>query len=205
MIKEFDHLYKTVIIGNSGVGKSAILVRFVENQFSEHYLATIGVDFRFKTIQVDGKNVKFQIWDTAGQERFRTITSAYYRGSQGILLVFDLTDLLSFENICKFWMNEVETYAEKDAIFFLIGNKSDISDQRQVPQDKINQFCSEKKLTYMECSAKEGENIKEIFLQLARKLEEKLNLKNVKVTEKRGANLTQPAKEEKKKCCWVIL
>ena len=107
MIKQFDHLYKTVIIGNSGVGKSAILVRFVQNQFSEHYLATIGVDFRFKTIQVDAKNVKFQIWDTAGQERFRTITSAYYRGSQGILLVFDLTDPLSFENICKFWMNEV--------------------------------------------------------------------------------------------------
>ena len=94
-----------MIIGNSGVGKSAILVRFVENSFSEHYLATIGVDFRFKTIQVDGKNVKFQIWDTAGQERFRTITSAYYRGSQGILLVFDLTDMLSFDNICKFWMN----------------------------------------------------------------------------------------------------
>lgn len=97
-------------------------------------MATIGVDFRFKTIQVDGKNVKFQIWDTAGQERFRTITSAYYRGSQGILLVFDLTDQLSFENICKFWMNEVETYAEKDAIFFLIGNKSDLCEQRQVPQ-----------------------------------------------------------------------
>lgn len=93
--------------------------------------------------------MKFQIWDTAGQERFRTITSAYYRGSQGILLVFDLTDMLSFENICKFWMNEVETYAEKDAIFFLIGNKSDLNDQRQVPQDKINQFCNEKKLTYM--------------------------------------------------------
>lgn len=127
-----------MIIGNSGVGKSAILVRFVENQFSEHYLATIGVDFRFKTIQVDNKNVKFQIWDTAGQERFRTITSAYYRGSQGILLVFDLTDPLSFDNIVKFWMNEVETYAEKDAIFFLIGNKSDLNDQRQVSQAKIN-------------------------------------------------------------------
>jgi Ras-related protein Rab-1A len=202
MIKEFDHLYKTVIIGNSGVGKSAILVRFVENQFSEHYLATIGVDFRFKTIQVDGKNVKFQIWDTAGQERFRTITSAYYRGSQGILLVFDLTDPLSFENICKFWMNEVETYAEKDAIFFLIGNKSDLNDQRQVPQDKIKEFCELKNLTYMECSAKEGEKIKEIFVELARKLEEKLNLKNVKATpDKKGASLVQPTKDKQKKCC----
>lgn len=202
MIKQFDHLYKTVIIGNSGVGKSAILVRFVENQFSEHYLATIGVDFRFKTIQVDAKNVKFQIWDTAGQERFRTITSAYYRGSQGILLVFDLTDPLSFENICKFWMNEVETYAEKDAIFFLIGNKSDLQDQRQVPQDKIKQFCNQKNLTYMQCSAKEGDHIKQIFISLARKLEQKLTVKNSKgVNDRKGASLSQPTKEDKKKSC----
>lgn len=123
-----------MIIGNSGVGKSAILVRFVEEQFSEHYLATIGVDFRFKTMLIDGKNVKFQIWDTAGQERFRTITSAYYRGSQGILLVFDITDQLSFDNICKFWINEVETYSEKDSVYFLIGNKSDLSSQRAVSE-----------------------------------------------------------------------
>lgn len=104
MIKEYDYLYKTVIIGNSGVGKSSILIRFAQNQFQEHYLATIGVDFRFKTTIVDGKNVKFQIWDTAGQQRFRTITSAYYRGSQAILLVFDVTDQQSFADICKFWM-----------------------------------------------------------------------------------------------------
>ena len=108
-------------------------MRFVENQFSEHYLATIGVDFRFKTLSIDNKSVKFQIWDTAGQERFRTITSAYYRGSQGILLVFDITDVTSFDSIVKFWMNEVEMYAEKDAVFFLVGNKSDLEDQRAVP------------------------------------------------------------------------
>jgi Ras-related protein Rab-1A len=104
MIKDYDHLYKTVIIGNSGVGKSSILIRFAEGQFQDNYLATIGVDFRFKTTVVDGKNVKFQIWDTAGQERFRTITSAYYRGSQAILIVFDVTDALSFADITKFWM-----------------------------------------------------------------------------------------------------
>lgn len=99
-------------------------------------------------------------------------------------------------------MNEVETYAEKDAIFFLIGNKSDLNDQRQVPQDKINAFCNEKKLTFMECSAKEGENIKDIFVQLARKLEEKLNVKSIKTpTEKKGESLSQPVKEKTKKCC----
>jgi GTPase SAR1 family protein len=99
-------------------------------------------------------------------------------------------------------MNEVETYAEKDAIFFLIGNKSDLNDQRQVPQDKIKEFCELKNLTYMECSAKEGEKIKEIFVELARKLEEKLNLKNVKATpDKKGASLVQPTKDKQKKCC----
>lgn len=123
-----------MIIGNSGVGKSSILIRFAENQFQEHYLATIGVDFRFKTTTVDNKNVKFQIWDTAGQERFRTITSAYYRGSQAVLMVFDLTDQQSFADVCKFWMGEVEQYAEKDAMFILVGNKSDLLDSRRVSE-----------------------------------------------------------------------
>ena len=90
MIKEFDHLYKTVIIGNSGVGKSAILVRFVENQFSEHYLATIGVDFRFKSFPLEGNKIKLQIWDTAGQDKYKTITQSYYRNSHGVLVVFGL-------------------------------------------------------------------------------------------------------------------
>lgn len=141
MIKEYDHLFKTVIIGNSGVGKSSVLVRFAENQFMEHYLATIGVDFRFKTMQVDGKNIKYQIWDTAGQERFRTITSAYYRGSQGILMVFDVTDQQSFVDITNFWMGEVEEYAEKDAVLILVGNKADLVDNRKVNEDEIRSYC----------------------------------------------------------------
>ena len=111
------------------------MVRFAENQFIDHYLATIGVDFRFKTLSIDNKNVKFQIWDTAGQERFRTITSAYYRGSQAIILVFDITDPLSFQDVCRFWMGEVEMYGEKDALLFLVGNKSDLDDKRQVTRD----------------------------------------------------------------------
>lgn len=126
MIKEFDYLYKSVIVGNSGVGKSSILIRFAENQFQQHYLATIGVDFRFKTINVENKLIKFQIWDTAGQERFRTITSAYYRGSQAILLVYDLTDKQSFNDIENFWLTEVDKYGEKDALLILVGNKSDL-------------------------------------------------------------------------------
>lgn len=149
MIKEYDHLYKAVIIGNSGVGKSSILIRFAENQFQDHYLATIGVDFRFKTITIDNKNVKFQIWDTAGQERFRTITSAYYRGSQAILLVFDLTDQQSFIDIHKFWMGEVTQYAERDALLILVGNKSDLIDSRRVAEDEIRELCKSKNMPYV--------------------------------------------------------
>ena len=96
MIKDYDFLYKLVIVGDTGVGKSSLLLRFADNQFYENYLATIGGDFRFKTMNIDGKMVKFQIWDTAGQERFRTITSAYYKGSHGILLVYDMTDGQSY-------------------------------------------------------------------------------------------------------------
>lgn len=103
---------------------------------------------------MEGKDVKFQIWDTAGQERFRTITSAYYRGSQAIIMVFDVTDQQSFIDICKFWMGEVEQYADKDAMLILIGNKGDLADLRKVSLDDIKAYCATKKMIYVECSAK---------------------------------------------------
>ena len=135
MIKEYDYLFKLVIIGNSGVGKSSLLLRFADDSFSDSYLTTIGVDFRFRTLPIDGKNVKLQIWDTAGQERFRTITSAYYKvsflvyifqGADGIVMVYDISNENSFDDIDKFWITEVENYAEKTVELALIGNKSDI-------------------------------------------------------------------------------
>jgi Ras-related protein Rab-1A len=140
MIREYDHLFKSVIVGNTGVGKSCLLLRFAEGQFYENYLATIGVDFKFKILNVDEKLVKFQIWDTAGQERFRTITSAYYKGSHGVLLVFDLTDKQSFDDIDKFWRAEVESYAEKDVIMYLVGNKADMEDRREVDRQVIDKY-----------------------------------------------------------------
>ena len=96
--KDYDQLFKLVLIGDTGVGKSCLLLRFADDQFTESYISTIGVDFRFKTVQVDGKTIKLQIWDTAGQERFRTITSSYYRGANGIIVIFDITEEDSFEN-----------------------------------------------------------------------------------------------------------
>lgn len=128
MIKEYDYLFKLVIVGATGVGKSSLLVRFADDDFNETYLTTIGVDFRFRTLPIDGKVVKLQIWDTAGQEKFRTITSAYYKGADGIVLVYDTTNAQSFEEIDKYWIGEVEQYAEANVELLLIGNKSDMED-----------------------------------------------------------------------------
>ena len=156
-------------------------------------------------MQVDNKNVKFQIWDTAGQERFRTITSAYYRGSQGILLVFDITDQVSFNDICNFWMGEVEMYAEKDAMLFLIGNKSDLSEHRKVSLDEINTFCSNKGMTYIECSAKEDDKVKLIFESMAKTLMKKHDTKTVTPSssniERQKLDQEENQGKKKGKCC----
>ena len=125
MGSEYDYLFKILLIGDSGVGKSSVLGRFVDKVFTDTYISTIGVDFKIRTLNIDGKAVKLQIWDTAGQERFRTITTSYYRGVHAVILVYDVTDILSFNNISN-WLKEVQRYAPDNAIKLLIGNKCDL-------------------------------------------------------------------------------
>lgn len=120
-----------MIIGDSGVGKSCLLLRFADDTYTDSFISTIGVDFKIRTVDLDGKTVKLQIWDTAGQERFRTITSSYYRGAHGIIVVYDVTDKESFENV-KSWMAEIERYASDGVSKLLVGNKSDMTEQRAV-------------------------------------------------------------------------
>lgn len=122
--KDFDYLFKLVIIGDTGVGKSCLLSRFSDNTYTENYISTIGIDFRFRTIKMNQRILKLQIWDTAGQERFRTITSAYYRGANGIILCYDVTNSESFDHIVD-WINEVNKYAPEKVCMLLVGNKSD--------------------------------------------------------------------------------
>ena len=120
--RDYDYLFKLVLIGDTGVGKSCLLLRFADDAFTESYISTIGVDFRFRTVKIENKTFKLQIWDTAGQERFRTITSAYYRGADGIIMVYDVTDRESFDHI-QDWLHEVNRYATEGTCKLLIGNK----------------------------------------------------------------------------------
>lgn len=149
--REYDHLFKLVLIGDSGVGKSCLLLRFADGSFQESYISTIGVDFRFRTVDIGDKKVKLQIWDTAGQERFRTITSAYYRGADGIIMVYDVTNSESFENV-KNWLNEVEDHASEDTCKLMIGNKNDCTN-KAVPYTKAKEMADSLNMPIVCCCA----------------------------------------------------
>merc|ERR1712100_792056 len=139
MNPEYDYLFKLLLIGDSGVGKSCLLLRFADDTYTDSYISTIGVDFKIRTIELDGKTIKLQIWDTAGQERFRTITSSYYRGAHGIIVVFDVTDQESFENV-KHWLQEIDKYANEGVMKLLVGNKSDLQSKKVVSYDEAKEL-----------------------------------------------------------------
>ena len=130
--KDYEHLFKLLVIGDSGVGKSCILLRFSDDVFTDNFISTIGVDFKIKKLDINGQQVKMQIWDTAGQERFRTITSSYYRGAHGIIIVYDITNKESFDHVER-WLNEIKTFAGDNVEKVLVGNKCDLESKRVVP------------------------------------------------------------------------
>ncbi|XP_026192988.1 ras-related protein Rab-1B [Cyclospora cayetanensis] len=167
--RDYDYLFKLVLIGDSGVGKSCLLLRFSDDTFSESYITTIGVDFRFRTVNVDGKVVKLQIWDTAGQERFRTITSAYYRGADGIVLVYDVTEAESLAHVDE-WLSEVNRYATENAVKILVGNKSEKDCDRAVATDDAKRKAEDLGISFVETSAKNGINVDLAFITVAREL-----------------------------------
>nr|CCA15039.1 Rab1 family GTPase putative [Albugo laibachii Nc14] len=169
MSKDYDHLFKLVLIGDSGVGKSCLLLRFADDAFTESYITTIGVDFRFRTVRIDKKTIKLQIWDTAGQERFRTITSAYYRGADGIIMVYDVTNQESFDHVND-WLNEVNRYASEGTCKLLVGNKSDITESRAVTYETAKAFADSLSIPFLETSAKNAQNVEEAFLTMASEL-----------------------------------
>uniref|UniRef100_A0A1I7XAR8 Ras-related protein Rab-35 n=1 Tax=Heterorhabditis bacteriophora TaxID=37862 RepID=A0A1I7XAR8_HETBA len=158
--RDYDHLFKLLIIGDSGVGKSSLLLRFADNVFSENYITTIGVDFKIRTVDVDGQRVKLQIWDTAGQERFRTITSTYYRGTHGVVVVYDATNGESFGNV-KRWLHEIDTNCDS-VQKILVGNKCEDPSRRVVVESDARQFADTMNIRFFETSAKENKNVEEV-------------------------------------------
>jgi len=169
----YDYLIKLLLIGDSGVGKSCLLLRFSDDSFTPSFITTIGIDFKIRTIDLDGKRIKLQIWDTAGQERFRTITTAYYRGAMGILLVYDVTDEKSFGNI-RNWIRNIEQHATESVNKILIGNKCDVADKKVIDYERGKALAEEYGIKFLETSAKNSINVEEAFVTLAKDIKKRL-------------------------------
>ena len=204
--QEYDYLFKLLLIGNSSVGKSSLLVRFVDDIWEENFVPTIGVDFKLKTLEIDGKKVKLQIWDTAGQERFKNITASYYRGGNGVLVVYDITDRDSFNNLNS-WLIEIEKNANKNVFKLLIGNKNDLESERKVTTEEGKEFADSNGMKFIETSAKTADKVYEAFELLTKEIiKNNLNKDKVmtnkgterKIELNKGADLN---KKKEKTCC----
>ncbi|KAG0587013.1 hypothetical protein KC19_2G134400 [Ceratodon purpureus] len=171
MSEDFDHLFKVLLIGNSGVGKSSLLLRFTAGKFDD-MSPTIGVDFKVKMLSLQGKRLKLTIWDTAGQERFRTLTSSYYRGAQGIILVYDVTRRATFTDLSDVWLKEVDRFStNRDCIKMLIGNKVDLEESERVVTKKEGiAFARQHGCLFLEASAKTSINVQRCFEELVHKI-----------------------------------
>ncbi|KAG5607988.1 hypothetical protein H5410_029480 [Solanum commersonii] len=167
--KKEDYLFKIVLIGDSAVGKSNLLARFARDEFYPNSKSTIGVEFQTQKININGKEVKAQIWDTAGQERFRAVTSAYYRGAVGALLVYDISRRLTFENIGR-WLNELQTHSDMNVVIILVGNKSDLKDAREVTTAEGKALAEAKGLFFIETSALDSSNVTSAFQTVVREI-----------------------------------
>ena len=187
-------LYKILLLGDSSVGKSCLLKRYTDNTFLDIHISTIGLDYKLKEVKLkDGKTVKVQIWDTAGQDRFRAITKNYYKGAQGIALIYDITNQITFENVRK-WIDQIKEEVSEKVPIILVGNKIDIVERRVIKKEDGESMAKEYGLLFSECSAKTGENIDSTFNQLVEKTVENYS----KVT--KGETLNNK-KNKKKSCC----
>ena len=203
---DYDYIVKIVVIGDSFVGKSSILLRYCDADFSPTFITTIGIDFKVRTIHIDGKVVKLQIWDTAGQERFKTITNSYYRGAKAIMLVYDITSIDSFEHV-RVWMDNIDKQCDNSTppMKMLIGNKKDLAKDRKVKQKIGEKLAKEFGFTFFEVSAKDGTNINEAFEMLAKETIEHMMKKNLEHFEKVtqfSSVLLDVEGTENKKCCY---
>ncbi len=193
-----DAVYKILLLGDSEVGKSCFLMRYADNVFVENYITTIGLDYKLKYVQLEnGEKIKVQLWDTAGQDRYRTIAKNYYKGSHGILLLYDVTKINSFENIRE-WIQNIKEEVYEKAIIFLIGNKIDKTGERKITTEQGKNLAAEYNMPFFEASAKSGENVEEVFKALYKKISEVY----IDIQRERGEKLGGGSGNKKKsKCC----
>jgi len=173
MTERYDFLFKFIVIGDTAVGKSCLLHRFIDNKFKKESTHTIGVEFGSKIVEVGGRNVKLQIWDTAGQERFRSVTRSYYRGAAGAILVYDITSRETYNHVAS-WLSDARSLANKDISIILVGNKADLPN-REVTFLEASRFAQENDLMFLETSALSGEGVEGVFFQCARSILSKIN------------------------------
>ena len=193
--ENYDLIFKLILIGDSGVGKTNILSRYINNEFSFSTQSTVGVEFGSKFIKKNDKIIKLQIWDTAGQERYKSITTAYYNGSRGAFIVYDISRRTSFENIDK-WIDELKTNGSEDITIILVGNKSDLSDKREVKTEEVERKSKQYKIAFCETSALNGNNIEKAFDLLIKEITK--NVEKNKISEFTNFGNSKPITLESK-------
>jgi len=209
--ENYDLIFKIVLIGDSGVGKTNILSRYINNEFSLATQSTVGVEFGSKIIKKNGKVIKLQIWDTAGQERYKSITSAYYKGSKGAFVVYDISRKTTYDNIDK-WIGELKTNGSEDVLIMLVGNKSDLEEKREVITEEVEKKAQEQKLAFCETSALNGKNVEYAFENLINEILKKVEKDKIneakQLSESKAITLETVDKNQnerdskkKKKCC----
>ena len=205
--EDYDFIFKVLLLGNSDVGKSSLLLRFVDSVWNETFVPTIGVDFKVKTVEIGDKKVKMQIWDTAGQERFRNVISTYFRGGNGLLLIYDITNKDSFKNL-ESWLIEIEKNASENILKLLIGNKSDLEEDREISKEEGQAFANRNGMQFMETSAKMNTNVDEAFQALGKLMIEfnsgqKTIMASQNKNDKKKTLSASKGKDlnSKKKCC----
>ena len=209
--EKYNYLLKYIIIGDSAVGKSNLLLQYTFGEFIEEYKNTIGVEFGAKNVDIDNKSYRIQIWDTAGQECFKSITRAYYKNSVCAIVVYDITCLDSFNNVSS-WIEDCKNYSPKNVYIVLVGNKSDLEERRQIPTEKGQEIADKFGISFFETSAKTGSNVVKIFEESAKEIAKRIDSdfydlndedcgiikgkKNIKVS-----NTKKLGGKQKKKCC----
>ena len=206
-LDEYDFLFKLIIVGDSNVGKTNIMSKYIHNQFNQHSKSTIGVEFGTKIVNIDNKKIKAQIWDTAGQERYKSITSAYYKGAKGALIVYDITNKFSFDSVDK-WVQDLNSYGDKNITLLLVGNKSDLEEKRQILKENGEEKAKSFNLGFIETSACSGDNIDQAFVimlkEVLKKYIDENDINNDEFEASGGKNLELNKKDnnkKKKRCC----